>query len=61
MDDPDNWIDALLSGRYPEAQTGPTYIEAFRRRRVEALTDEDVEILKELEAELEARAKELDQ
>jgi hypothetical protein len=61
MDDPDNWIDTLLSGQYPEAQTGPTYIEAFRPRGTERLTEEDVQILRELEAELEARAKKLDE
>src|ERR1041384_396474 len=54
FDDPDNWIDALLSGRYPESQMGPAYIEAFRPRGTDPLTEEDIQILKELESELEA-------
>jgi hypothetical protein len=57
--DPERWIDMLLSGQYPESESGPSkYVQAFRPRQTEPLTEEDIQILKDLEAELEARAKE---
>jgi len=59
--DPGTWIDGLLSGQVPESQPGAGQtgqVQAFRSRGTELLTEEDIEILRDLAAELEAEVKE---
>lgn len=58
--DPGAWIDNLLRGPVPEIRTGADqagHLQAFRPRGTEPLTEEDIEILRDLAAELEANGK----
>lgn len=58
--DADSWVDSVLRGQFPQIpgqldQHGN--VQAFRPRSSQDITDEDVEVLKEMAKELDERSK----
>jgi len=59
--DAESWVDSVLEGKFPQIPgqlEQPGYIQAFRPRATENLTDEDIEVLREMAQELDERSKE---
>jgi hypothetical protein len=59
--DAETWVESVLSGQFPQipGQLGQRgLVQAFRPRATQDITDEDLEVLREMAIEIDERAKE---
>jgi len=59
--DADTWVDSVFSGQFPQIPgqlEQPGLVHAFRPRSSQDMTDEDIEVLREMAKELDERSKE---
>ena len=48
----EEWVDSLLAGRVPPGRGRPTGMPAFRSLRMDLLTEDDLEMLREMAEEI---------